>query len=308
MAGTIDLADPDELPRMAAMLSRHLRTVHQTRDAAGPAADVIRHRADRAVDTLRQRAEAAEAALRNAPDEAAARAAAVLLAEANARLRAGRALSRRLSTVLDELAQAVRAHVRVIDAAGEPGIDRLGRFWTGLTGATASFRAQLRRFGRLGSAGTGARLSGSGSSAAGGPGPASAMRATLDRLARTGIGPPGHVLVSLRDIDVSDSPVRGQESFQHVPMNEMREGLLLLDRILAAVADGADRDEMRRLDEGTARSVTHLRVYEAFFGDTAIRLVRRTDGRFEVVNGYHRIWLARLLGIDELPARVEGLS
>jgi hypothetical protein len=302
MAGTIDLADPDELPRMAAMLSRHLNTVHQTRDAAGAAAGVIRHRVDRAVATLRQRVAAAEAELAHAEDDAAAAAAAVRLAEANARLRAGLALSRRLSVVLDELAQVVRADVRVVDAAGEPGIDRLGRFWTGLTGATASFRAQLRRFSAPGRVGTGAGLSGPGSTARVGPGPAPAMRAVLDRRS---VGPHGHVLVSLGDVDVSDSPVRGPESFQHVPMAEMREGLLLLDRVLAAVANGADRDELRRLDEQTARPVPLLRVYEAFFGDTAIRLVRRPDGRLEVVNGYHRIWLARLLGIDELPARLD---
>jgi hypothetical protein len=291
MAGTIDLLDPDELPTMAAALSRHLGTVHHVRDRSTAAVHVIRGRVDRAVGELRQRVVEAEAALRAASEEDEP-AALARLADAKHRHQRGEQLRRLLNRQLDELAQSVRAQARAVEVAAGPGIDRLGRFWTGLTGATASFRAQLSRF-TPARPGSGAQLTGPGTSAATGPAPA--MSAVLNRPT---VGPHGHVLVGLDQIDTSDSTVRGPESFQHVPMGEMREGLLLLERVLAAIENGADRDELRRLD------ATYLRVYDAFFGDTAIRLVRRPDGRYEVTNGYHRIWLARQLGIDELPARV----
>ena len=50
---------------------------------------------------------------------------------------------------------------------------------------------------------------------------------------------------------------------------------------------------------------THSRsTYSGFFGDSAIKLSPRGDGRFGVENGFHRIWVARELGIQALPVRL----
>lgn len=45
------------------------------------------------------------------------------------------------------------------------------------------------------------------------------------------------------------------------------------------------------------------RIYDAFYGQTAIR-VEKSGETYVVTNGNHRLWLARKMGIAELPVRV----
>lgn len=48
-------------------------------------------------------------------------------------------------------------------------------------------------------------------------------------------------------------------------------------------------------------------AYDMFLGDTdRIRLSRDADGRLDVVNGRHRIIVARDLGIKHLPGTIRG--
>jgi hypothetical protein len=304
MAGRIVLGDPDELPRMAAALSRHVQAVHRARDLVGPIAGGLRERVDRDVMGFEARVARAEAAVRQADDHHSRAAAERQRQDAVARWQEAVRLRGVLRDALAGLEGAVRAQVRLVDDVAEPGIGLLGRFWQDVTGADASFRAQLRRFLEPGRARGG--LGGPGRAAAAGLVPPRVPPAAARRAA---VGPDGHVLVDLGDVDASDSTVSGPESFRHVPMAQMREGLLLLEKVvLPEVRAGAGRDRMRELDGRTGLAgspVSHLRIYEAFFGDTAVRLSVGPTGALVVTNGYHRIWLAGRLGIDQLPARVD---
>jgi hypothetical protein len=295
MAGAIAITDPGELPRMGAAMAAHVAAVRQARDAVGPVAARLLDRVDRAVDGLRAQV-AAEAALAAAEDPAARANAERRLRDARARRDQAVALRRQLHDALQELARAVGAQARTVEDLGPRAVDRLGRFWEQLDGADAAFRAQLSRF------------SGSGVSTAGGrTGPVSTATAG-PAAARERAGPAGHVIVDIADIDVSDSAITGPGSFQHVPFGEMRDGLLLLEQVvLPEVRSGAGIERMRELDRLTGRAgtpVSHVRVYESFFGDTCVTLSTGPGGTLTVVNGYHRIWLAHRLGIDLLPVRV----
>ena len=75
-----------------------------------------------------------------------------------------------------------------------------------------------------------------------------------------------------------------------------------------AVRQGADGDDFARLDaeRGLAYEHGYRRVYDAFYGNDAIRLERVGD-TYQVVNGYHRLFVARELGLATVPARVAGL-
>jgi hypothetical protein len=291
MAGTVDLADPDELPRMGAAVAAHAAAVRRTRDAVGPAAAALRDRVDRAIDRLQAQVEAADAAVAGAEDPAAHAAAERRRRDAIARRDHGLALRRQLHDALQELARAVGSQARTIEDLAPRAVDRLGRFWEQLTGADAAFRAQLSRFG-------GSRVTRTAAST-GSAAPVAAVPG------RAPIGGRGHVVVDLADIDVSDSSVTGPAGFQHIPFEEMRDGLVLLERVvLPEVRAGAGIERMRELDLLAGRTGLHVRVYEAFFGDTCVTLSSGPGGTLTVINGYHRIWLAGRLGIDQLPVRI----
>ena len=112
--------------------------------------------------------------------------------------------------------------------------------------------------------------------------------------------------VPLESIDVSDSSVHSESGFQKVSHEEMVRGFQDLEReVRPAVEQGADGEHFRSLDEQHGLDYQHgcHKVYEAFYGSDAIRLNKVGDS-YEVVNGYHRLYVAEELGLDTVPARV----
>lgn len=116
----------------------------------------------------------------------------------------------------------------------------------------------------------------------------------------------GIQMVSIDQINLSDSPVANTGDFHKVSAQEMVEGFRKLqDRVAPAVAHGADADYFSQLDATQGLDYAHgyRRIYDAFYGQGAIRLDKIGD-RYQVINGYHRLFLARQLGIKTLPAQV----
>jgi len=107
-------------------------------------------------------------------------------------------------------------------------------------------------------------------------------------------------------IDVADTYVHGESDFQKVSHEDMVHGFERLENeVRPAVERGVDEEYFRTLD--MQRRLDYQdgsqRVYEAFYGDDAVRLNKIGD-RYEMVNGYHRLYVAKELGIDTVPARV----
>jgi len=81
------------------------------------------------------------------------------------------------------------------------------------------------------------------------------------------------------------------------------------DRVVSkAISQGQGRDDLvqRDISSGAAPdSMRHLaNVWDIFLGSEAIRLDAKADGTYEVINGRHRLQIARDLGITHLPAIV----
>lgn len=111
--------------------------------------------------------------------------------------------------------------------------------------------------------------------------------------------------VPLSAIDLTDCP-KDATDFRKVPYETMREGVRkLLDEVWPAVKRGAGHDYFAGLDRDSNTDYEHglLRVYEAFFGMEPIRLEKNGE-RYVVVNGRHRLAVARDLGVMSLPASV----
>lgn len=108
--------------------------------------------------------------------------------------------------------------------------------------------------------------------------------------------------VPLELIDDSDSTVSGVKSFEKVSLADTRHGIEMLQhQVLPSIRDGWNPN-----GGGTGGLSEEARAVAGYyFGDTRVKLRRNANGRFAVVNGYHRIYAARELGVDSLPAEVQ---
>lgn len=112
--------------------------------------------------------------------------------------------------------------------------------------------------------------------------------------------------VPLDRVDLSDSPVKDADDFRKVSHEEMAEGFRKLEEeVRPAIEQGADGDYFSRLDAERSLDYEHgyRRVYDSFYGDGAIKL-DKIDDTYDVVNGYHRLAVARELRLGTVPARV----
>jgi hypothetical protein len=156
----------------------------------------------------------------------------------------------------------------------------------------------------------GSTVSGGGGGMGGGGSTAGLAPGAESRSAKEArIGGTDLVEARLDRVDIGDSGVSGPESFHKTDYATMREGTQRLDEVvLPAVQRGADGDHFARMDAERGLDYEHgyQRVYDAFFGTDSLRLDARADGSYAVTNGYHRIHVARELGLRTLPARISG--
>ncbi|MGQ0678807.1 MAG: hypothetical protein ACT4OM_03980 [Actinomycetota bacterium] len=161
------------------------------------------------------------------------------------------------------------------------------------------------------------------------------MSRALDgyRSSRAGIGGGGQAIsasaasavsaidsTGLTDLDVSsadldDNPILDDDRSQGVfgkgglSRADYRWAVQTWDDIVGpGVAAGKTREDFAERD---ARSnAQQLRrtadIYDMFLGSDRIRVDRRPDGSLDVVNGRHRLLIARELGIKTLPGQVSG--
>lgn len=113
------------------------------------------------------------------------------------------------------------------------------------------------------------------------------------------------------DVPVRDLPrpegVHGPADFHKYPEDEMVRELHDLENMKHTIHSGEGRssDYWRAVDQQVGRDYQHgyQRVYEAFYGDDAVRLEKIGD-KYNVINGEHRIYLAKQIGYQTLPAHV----
>ena len=109
-------------------------------------------------------------------------------------------------------------------------------------------------------------------------------------------------------MDFSDNPIIGAFGRGDAGLADYRWSVETWESVVRpGLNRGLDRSAFEQRDQ--ARRASPLRrtadVFDLFLGDSdQIVLSRRADGRYDVVNGRHRIQVARELGISVLPARV----
>ncbi len=121
--------------------------------------------------------------------------------------------------------------------------------------------------------------------------------------------PDGYSLVPLALIDDSDSRVGGPEDFKmDCSPEDLEWGFTALQQVvLPALARGKSLDYFRDRDtrDGLMGNRSYSDTYTGFFGASeAPRFTRQVNGTFRIANGFHRVWVARRLGLDSVPGQV----
>src|SRR5262249_23093252 len=99
---------------------------------------------------------------------------------------------------------------------------------------------------------------------------------------------------------------RGVPRFEKVDRAHVEWGLDRLKGVIEpalAGGKGADYSADRARAEGLSGERSYSGVYRWFYSpDHAITVSRLPNGRFDVTDGYHRLYVAKDMGISELPA------
>jgi|GEM_PF-3928445 len=120
------------------------------------------------------------------------------------------------------------------------------------------------------------------------------------------------VNTGIHDVQVSELPepegITGESSFEHLSKEEMRAGMERYQEMRTAIqsGEGASSDYWAEYDRqrGLSYHDGYQNVYDSFYGNDAIRVAKDEDQYVDIINGRHRISLAREMGIDTLPAVV----
>lgn len=122
--------------------------------------------------------------------------------------------------------------------------------------------------------------------------------------------PNGVQMVSLDLISHPFATVHGAGDFNdtYSPENLQWAFDALHEVVLPAIAAGQGADYFAARDQAENRVGirSYSDTYAGFFGkDEAIRLNRQPDGSYTIGNGQHRIWVARRMGLANVPAILE---
>ena len=117
--------------------------------------------------------------------------------------------------------------------------------------------------------------------------------------------PAGFVMVPVADIDSCDRQIGRGEFGKGYSPEDLTWAFTALDEVvLPAMAAGHGQDYFAERDRAEGRTGTrsYSDTYSGFFSkDHAIKFERRAEGKIGLGNGYHRVWVARQLGIREVP-------
>jgi hypothetical protein len=152
---------------------------------------------------------------------------------------------------------------------------------------------------------------GSGAAAAASAAPESVSWRDLPGVSVPAYFPSGFALIPITLIVSDDPPPSGEDvnARQDSPALRWSAGALL-DVVLPTMSSEADvvgylrdRDARERLSGERSYSAT----YSGFFSpDSAIRLKPRSDGRFDIVDGRHRLRILARAGAQSVPALIGG--
>lgn len=113
------------------------------------------------------------------------------------------------------------------------------------------------------------------------------------------------------DVNVKDLPmpenVNSKEDFNHhINWNDAESATKEMPQIQNEVKEGKTREDFQKYDQQNGLGYTQgkERVYDLYYGSDPITLDKVGD-QYTIISGRHRIFAAKELGIETIPARVK---
>ena len=139
------------------------------------------------------------------------------------------------------------------------------------------------------------------------PGPSGQIPAST----KYSIGDSRWMELGIQDVEIQKLPdieeITGEKDFEKVPKNVMEAGIKRYSEMKPFIdsGEGNHRDYWAKIDKekGLEYSNGYQRIYESFCGNDPIRIERDGD-KHTIINGRHRVWLAKQMGIKTLPASI----
>jgi hypothetical protein len=117
--------------------------------------------------------------------------------------------------------------------------------------------------------------------------------------------------VAIEDVSVANLPtpegISGPEDFKKYELDTLRSGIEKLQEMKPAIDNGTGNssDYWYEYDQAHELGVPdgYKIVYDSYYGNDHIRVEKSGDS-YDIINGRHRIWLAKQMGIESLPMEV----
>jgi hypothetical protein len=117
--------------------------------------------------------------------------------------------------------------------------------------------------------------------------------------------------VPVEKVNTSDSRVKGPENFEKVSYEEMKRGTEIMTNFIRPnVEQGWTAENFRAYDQakGLDYRGSTLRIYDAYYGRNPISVCKIGDSYTIANGGYHRMFVAKEMRVDTVPARVYELK
>ncbi len=115
----------------------------------------------------------------------------------------------------------------------------------------------------------------------------------------------------IQDVAIADLPepdgISGPDDFTKYSLDTLQSGIEKLQEMKPAIDSGAGNssdywynyDQAHGLDVPNGYKI----VYDSYYGSDHIH-VEKSNGNYNIINGRHRIWLAKQMGVESLPMQV----
>jgi hypothetical protein len=115
----------------------------------------------------------------------------------------------------------------------------------------------------------------------------------------------GIVDVPVADLPVPEGVSSPADFDHHISWEDSQTALKQLPDIQKSVKEGKTRDDFFKDDQAAGLDYAHgkERVYDLFYGSDPVKLDKDGD-QYTIVSGRHRIFTAKTLGLDTIPAKL----
>ena len=115
----------------------------------------------------------------------------------------------------------------------------------------------------------------------------------------------------VKDTAIANLPtpegISGPEDFKKYSVDKLQSGIEKLQEMKPVIDSGIGNNSeyWRKYDQAHGLDVPdgYRIVYDSYYGNDHVR-VEKSGDNYDIINGRHRLWLAKQMGVESLPMEV----